>query len=81
MLISISQFIPPLLSSLGAHIFVLYICVSISILQIRSTRTFFTQHCKATILQWKLILINYCIKIDNIKFSVLAIFKCNNGWH
>ena len=37
----ISQFIPPLTSLLGVHVFILYICVSISVLQIRSSIPFF----------------------------------------
>ena len=35
------QFIPPLLSPLGVHVFVLCICVSVSVLQIKSSVPFF----------------------------------------
>ena len=41
MSIPISQFIPPPLSPLGVHMFVLYICVSISALQTGSSVPFF----------------------------------------
>ena len=37
----ISQFIPPLLSPLCIHKFVLYVCVSTSIFQIRQSIPFF----------------------------------------
>ena len=41
MSIPTSQFIPPATSPLGIHTFVLYICVSISALQIRLSDAFF----------------------------------------
>ena len=41
LLIPIFHFIPPLLSPLGVHTFVLYICVSISALQTGSSVPFF----------------------------------------
>ena len=41
MTIPISQFTPHLFSPLGIHTFILYICVSISVLQIRPSIPFF----------------------------------------
>ena len=41
MSIPVSQFIPPLVSPLGVHMLVLYICVFVSALQIDSSVLFF----------------------------------------
>ena len=53
------QFIPPHLFSLDVHIFVLYVCVSISVLETRSSTLFSRLHICALI--YDIFFLTYCM--------------------